>query len=244
MSTEIDEMLSGGEEEQIQNDSNESREGGEASPITNASNENGIVSNAPAEIQLDPQPDSSESSDAGILDKGNTENSEIIVNEETATKQNESSATLTSSNINSNGNGSGSRNNSADVSTTIIETAEVNDGEMAMEMQSGPPPLIRQQPSTAKTKVHLIAVGSAPLLKKSKFLLPSTSTFGTLQTRLRKMLQLGEDASLYLYVQQSFVPSEEDWIGDLDDLYSSTRDELQIHYSLLEAWGWGIAWDD
>eukprot|EP00979_Chaetoceros_neogracilis_P008953 scaffold2012_cov181-Chaetoceros_neogracile.AAC.2 len=231
MSTEIDEMLSGGEEEQIQNDSNESREGGEASPII--SNENGIVSNAPADIQLDPQPDSSESLDTAILDKGNTENSEIIVNEETATKQNESSATLTSSNINSNGNGSGSRNNSADVSTTIIETAEVNDG----EMQSGPPPLIRQQPSTAKTKVHLIAVGSAPLLKKSKFLLPTTSTFGTLQTRLRKMLSLGEDASLYLYVQQSFVPSEEDWIGDLDDLYSSTRDELQIHYSLLEAWG-------
>jgi hypothetical protein len=23
-------------------------------------------------------------------------------------------------------------------------------------------------------------------------------------------------------------------------LYSSTRDELQIHYSLLEAWGWGM----
>jgi len=232
MPTEIDEKLSGGEEEQIQNDFEESREGGGASPRSNASNENGIVSNAPAVIQLDPQTDSSESSDATILDKGNTEKSEIIVNEETVTKHDASSATLTSSSSNSKSNGSGSRNNSAIEPTT----AEPNDGEMTMEMQSGPPPLIRQQPSTAKTKVHLIAVGSAPLLKKSKFLLPSTSTFGTLQTRLRKMLQLGEDASLYLYVQQSFVPSEEDWIGDLDDLYS-TRDELQIHYSLLEAWG-------
>ena len=97
----------------------------------------------------------------------------------------------------------------------------------------------RQPPIHAKVKIHLIAVGSAPILKKSKFLLSSNVTFGTLQQRLRKMLHMSHDDyadPLYLYIQQSFVPSPDDWLGDLNDLYS-VRNVLQVHYSLTEAWG-------
>ncbi|GFH54902.1 hypothetical protein CTEN210_11378 [Chaetoceros tenuissimus] len=94
----------------------------------------------------------------------------------------------------------------------------------------------RVDPCTTKVKIHLVAVGSAPILKKSKFLLNATSPFSTLQNRLRKMLQLTDKDTLYLYVQQSFTPCSEDWIGDLNDLYN-IRGELQIHYSLQEAWG-------
>ena len=94
----------------------------------------------------------------------------------------------------------------------------------------------RVDPCTTKVKIHLVAVGSAPILKKSKFLLDAKSPFSTLQNRLRKMLQLTDKDTLYLYVQQSFTPCSNDWIGDLNDLYN-IRGELQIHYSLQEAWG-------
>lgn len=94
----------------------------------------------------------------------------------------------------------------------------------------------RVDPCTTKVKIHLVAVGSAPILKKAKFLLNATSPFSILQNRLRKMLQLTDKDTLYLYVQQSFTPCSEDWIGDLNDLYN-IRGELQIHYSLQEAWG-------
>jgi Ubiquitin-like autophagy protein Apg12. len=96
---------------------------------------------------------------------------------------------------------------------------------------------VRQQPLHSKVKIHLIAVGSAPILKKAKFALASNVTFGNLQTRLKKMLHINHQSDpLYLYVQQSFIPSQDDWLGDLNDLYS-IRDELQIYYSLKEAWG-------
>ena len=73
------------------------------------------------------------------------------------------------------------------------------------------------------------------MLKKTKFLLSAQEEFRTLTGRLRKMLKLkGADTSLFLYINQSFVPSPTDLIGDLGDLFS-VRDELQIHYSLQEA---------
>ena len=105
-----------------------------------------------------------------------------------------------------------------------------------------------------KVKVHFVAVGSAPLMKKSKFLIARKESFSTLQQKLMKMLQLkggskstgntGTDGAvennnanhLFLYLHQSFVPSPEDLIGDLDDLFS-VRGELILHYSLQEAWG-------
>ncbi len=98
-----------------------------------------------------------------------------------------------------------------------------------------------------KVKVHLIAVGSAPILKKSKFLISPTEQFSTLHERLRRMLKLNQtngsgvsgssmSSSLFLYISQSFVPSPEDLFGDLRDLFN-VRGELQVHYSIQEAWG-------
>ncbi len=97
-----------------------------------------------------------------------------------------------------------------------------------------------------KVKVHLIAVGSAPILKKSKFLISPMEQFSTLHERLRRMLKLNQTngsgtssstpSSLFLYISQSFVPSPEDLFGDLRDLFC-VRGELQVHYSIQEAWG-------
>jgi len=92
----------------------------------------------------------------------------------------------------------------------------------------------RQAPNTSKIKIHLVAVGSAPMLKKNKFSISSQEQFSTLQERMRKMLKV--QSGLFLYINQGFVPSPEDLVGDLGDLFS-IGGELQIHYSIQEAWG-------
>ena len=111
-----------------------------------------------------------------------------------------------------------------------------------------------------KIKVHLVAVGSAPILKKSKFLMNRTDNFGVAISFLRKRLKLGDNnnsgsssstataavaansnttttsSSLFLYINSAFVPSPTEQIGDLYDCFGM-REELVIHYSLQEAWG-------
>ena len=94
-----------------------------------------------------------------------------------------------------------------------------------------------------KIKVHLVAVGSAPILKKNKFLMNRTDNFGVAISFLRKRLKLNNNntstsssSSLFLYVNSAFVPCPTEQIGDLYDCFGM-REELVIHYSLQEAWG-------
>lgn len=93
-----------------------------------------------------------------------------------------------------------------------------------------------------KVKVHLVAVGSAPILKKNRFLMNRLDNFGVAISFLRKKLKLSltstASSSLFLYVNSAFVPSPTEQIGDLYDCFGITRGELVIHYSLQEAWGW------
>ena len=110
-----------------------------------------------------------------------------------------------------------------------------------------PPPATSSQ---KKIKVHLVAVGSAPILKKSKFLMNRTDNFGVAISFLRKRLKLGDNSSsstatstsspssssLFLYINSAFVPCPTEQIGDLYDCFGM-REELVIHYSLQEAWG-------
>ena len=90
-----------------------------------------------------------------------------------------------------------------------------------------------------KVKVHFVAVGSAPIMKKTKFQISADQRFSAVVAFLRKMLKMRNNdngSSLFLYVQSAFVPSHEELIGDLRDCFS-VQDELVIHYSLQEAWG-------
>ena len=87
-----------------------------------------------------------------------------------------------------------------------------------------------------KTKIHFVPVGSAPLMKKTKFAIASDQRFSSVITFLRKMLKLaGTGGSLFLYIN-CFVPSPDQLVGDLDECFS-VRGELVVHYSLQEAWG-------
>uniref|UniRef100_A0A6V2GZD0 Ubiquitin-like protein ATG12 n=1 Tax=Ditylum brightwellii TaxID=49249 RepID=A0A6V2GZD0_9STRA len=88
-----------------------------------------------------------------------------------------------------------------------------------------------------KVKVHFVAVGSAPLMKKNKFQIAHDQRFAAVSGFLRKMLKLtGTGTSLFLYLKSAFVPSPDELVGDLNDCFS-VRGELVIHYSLQEAWG-------
>mmetsp|Transcript_14067 Transcript_14067/g.18346 ORF Transcript_14067/g.18346 Transcript_14067/m.18346 type:complete len:109 (+) Transcript_14067:71-397(+) len=87
-----------------------------------------------------------------------------------------------------------------------------------------------------KVKVHFVAVGSAPILKRSKFQIGADQKFAAVVSFLRKLLKTDNSASLFLYVQSAFVPSPEENVGDIRDAFS-IRDELVVHYSLQEAWG-------
>jgi ubiquitin-like protein ATG12 len=96
------------------------------------------------------------------------------------------------------------------------------------------------------------SVGSAPILKKSKFLMNADDRFAVAIAFLRKVLKLStassstsssvsntlgtKSSSLFLYVNAAFVPSPDERIGDLFDCFGS-RGELVVHYSLQEAWG-------
>ena len=97
-----------------------------------------------------------------------------------------------------------------------------------------------KQTKTQKIKVHLVAVGSAPILKKSKFLMNYNDKFAVANTFLRKILKLQSNSvsssSLFLYINAAFVPAPDELLGDLYDCFN-VRGELVIHYSLQEAWG-------
>jgi ubiquitin-like protein ATG12 len=96
-------------------------------------------------------------------------------------------------------------------------------------------------PATAaensKVKVHFVAVGSAPIMKKNKFLMGADQRFASVHIFLRKVLQLnGKTESLFLYINSAFCPGPEELVGDLNECFSK-RGELIIHYSFQEAWG-------
>lgn len=87
-----------------------------------------------------------------------------------------------------------------------------------------------------KVKVHFVPVGSAPMMKKTKFQLGADQKFASVQNRLRNMLKLPTSESLFLYLSSAFCPGPDQLMGDLEEVFA-TRGELIIHYSIQEAWG-------
>lgn len=92
-----------------------------------------------------------------------------------------------------------------------------------------------------KIKVHFVAVGSAPMLKRSKFKMNADDEFMVAISFLRKLLKLTADeegtiSPLFIYVNSTFMPAPDERIGDLFDCFAKTG-ELVLSYSLQEAWG-------
>lgn len=90
--------------------------------------------------------------------------------------------------------------------------------------------------NTGKVKVQLMAVGRAPRLAQSKFIVQAKDSFRALLPVLRRLLQLREDQALFLFVNSAFAPAPEDKFGDLFNCFGKTG-TLIVNYSLDEAWG-------
>ena len=113
-------------------------------------------------------------------------------------------------------------------------TMESNDGGTPTNKKKQPSATATATPS--KVRIHFVPVGSAPLMKKTKFAIGSDQRFSSVMAFLRKMLKLGgTGGSLFLYIN-CFVPSPDQLVGELDECFS-VRGELVVHYSLQEAWG-------
>lgn len=101
-----------------------------------------------------------------------------------------------------------------------------------------------QQSAPQQVKIQLHAVGSAPMLKKTGFLIDAREPFVAVKPHLRKMLQLDASAPLFLYVNQSFSPGPDDKFGDLLRCFgtkvptkSGVKEELILYYGIMESWG-------
>jgi len=117
---------------------------------------------------------------------------------------------------------------------------QLPDPSKELENKSKSPPVTRKPVANKRVKIHFIPVGSAPQMKQNRFQISGNEQFSTLQEKLRKMLKL-TSSQLFLYINESFVPSPDDLIADLDDLFSvrgaKGELELKVSYSLQEAWG-------
>ena len=86
--------------------------------------------------------------------------------------------------------------------------------------------------SDDKVKVHFVAVGAAPIMKKTKFLISADQRFSSVIAFLRKMLKMANNgSSLFLYCNSAFVPGPDELVGDLRDCFN-VRGELVINYAL------------
>lgn len=88
----------------------------------------------------------------------------------------------------------------------------------------------------AEVKVQFRAVGSAPLLKRTKFKVPGSELFATVVVFLRRQLQLGEAEPLHVYVGSAFAPSPSQVLGDVHRSFG-VDGELVLSYSLTPAYG-------
>ena len=87
-----------------------------------------------------------------------------------------------------------------------------------------------------KVEILFQSVGSAPILKQKKFKVDSSKTVDFLSSTLKRLLKLGENDSLFLYVNQAFAPSLDSVLQQLHDCYSIDG-KLMIHYCTTQAWG-------
>ena len=101
-------------------------------------------------------------------------------------------------------------------------------------------------------RIHFVAVGAAPILKKTRFRISADQRFAAVHVFLRRVLKLdtasaatnantnensSSSSSLFLYLHAAFCPGPEELLADLNETFATKRGELVVHYSLQQAWG-------
>lgn len=93
-----------------------------------------------------------------------------------------------------------------------------------------------KQPGEKKVEILLKNVGSAPIIKKSKWAVRASSTVSEISKFIVKYLKLDNSQSLFIYINQSFAPALDQTIENLFECYESDK-KLVLYYATSQAWG-------
>mmetsp|Transcript_48217 Transcript_48217/g.127664 ORF Transcript_48217/g.127664 Transcript_48217/m.127664 type:complete len:106 (-) Transcript_48217:40-357(-) len=93
--------------------------------------------------------------------------------------------------------------------------------------------------SDEKVRIFAKNVGNAPILKSNEFNANASSQFSRVTQHIQSKIRNAsghENATVQLFINQSFCPSPEEQLGDLFKCFQ-TDGKLVVHYALMEAWG-------
>ena len=87
-----------------------------------------------------------------------------------------------------------------------------------------------------QVKVQFLAVGGAPILKKTKFQVRDNMTVAEIIGFLRKTLKIRDTDPLFLYINSAFAPSLDQDLKCLHDSFS-INEELALQYAITNSYG-------
>ncbi|OAF66943.1 hypothetical protein A3Q56_05322 [Intoshia linei] len=88
----------------------------------------------------------------------------------------------------------------------------------------------------AKVDILLNATGDAPIMKNKKWKLDRAKTIESILEFIRNYLDLKDDQSMFIYINQAFAPALDSTIGNLYDTFSIDG-KLVFYYCTNQAWG-------
>ena len=88
----------------------------------------------------------------------------------------------------------------------------------------------------SKIDVLLKAAGDAPIMKKKKWAVDADKHVSYLTEFIRRFIKCEPSESLFLYVNQTFVPAPDQTLSNLFECFGSDG-KLVLHYCKTQAWG-------
>ena len=95
---------------------------------------------------------------------------------------------------------------------------------------------IKVKETKNKIDVLLKAAGDAPIMKKKKWAVDPNKTVAYLVEFIRKYIKCTPSDSLFLYVNQCFVPYPDQLIQNLYECFGADG-KLVLYYCKTQAWG-------
>lgn len=140
----------------------------------------------------------------------------------------------------------------ADVEPNETDKSNEQENVHKVEKQAAPevakqvaPEVVKSQTSTKpdsavvekkKIDVLLKAAGDAPIMKKKKWAVDANKPVAYLSEFIRKYIRCEPSESLFIYVNQTFVPSPDQVLSNLFECFG-TDGKLVLHYCKSQAWG-------
>ncbi|KAJ0395444.1 hypothetical protein P43SY_007769 [Pythium insidiosum] len=87
-----------------------------------------------------------------------------------------------------------------------------------------------------KVTLQFVAVGNAPLMKRTKFTVNGSDALSVVYKFLKKQLRLKDSDALFVYCNSSFAPSPDQRLAYLYECFQ-VGEVLVLNYSLTQAWG-------